>query len=134
MMQMMQAREQVELPFEVRSMSRYSSCDFQVDDDERIEDQYNRMNHPGNELHMIEYRQQEQGSLNARRTKMSINQSSYSIALMQPKRNQKKKVNYEGRPQMMQVSLNKYAESDQLVAQSMIEDVEDEKAGGPAGQ
>ena len=37
---------------------------------------------------------------------MSINQSSYSVALMQSKKNQKKKVNYESKLPMVQAALH----------------------------
>lgn len=53
---------------------------------------------------------------------------------MQPKRNQKKKVNYEGTQTMTQVTLNQNTQSEWLLASSVAEGAEDEKMQGASGQ
>lgn len=52
----------------MKPMSQYSSCDFQVDDDEKNEDQYNNMNNPGDANY-----DNAQADYQVRRPKMAIN-------------------------------------------------------------
>lgn len=53
---------------------------------------------------------------------------------MQPKRNQKKKVNYEGKLAMRQVSRNQNTQRERPLAHTLAEGAEDERAQGPLGQ
>lgn len=102
---MMQTRDQVELPAAARPVSRYSSCDFQVDDDERTDTpHYQNKPKAGTQQQCREAQADgcrddqiaNEPNPSDHRSKMkTIHQSSYSIAQMQPMRYQKKKVTYE---------------------------------------
>lgn len=80
-------QDNLKLTENLRSISDRSSCDFRVDDDERYYGEDKRIDIQG-----------VQSMTETRRWKMSINSSSYSVALMQSRKNQKKKINYENNP------------------------------------